>query len=308
MGRRKTGQPIHGWVVLDKPLGLSSAAAVAKVRRGLDAAKAGHGGTLDPLASGVLPIALGEATKTVSYVMDGAKSYRWELCWGEGRDSCDAEGAVVARSERRPSADEIAAALPAFLGEIDQVPPVFSAVKVDGRRAYDLARNDLPVVLESRRVRIDRFDLVEAGPDRAVFVTDCGKGTYIRSLARDLAHRLGGLGYVSMLRRTRCGPFREENAICLDKLAEFGHSAASATIVLPVETALDDIPALALTEDEANRLRSGQTLPISRLTVPFAFPLPATGGCTVRAMEGKRVVALARVEDAVLRPIRVLNL
>lgn len=307
MGVKRRGEPIHGWVALDKPLGVSSAQAVARVRKALGAAKAGHGGTLDPLASGLLPIALGEATKTVSFVMDGAKSYRWQVTWGEARDTDDLEGEVIERSDHRPDLAGIDAALAAFKGEIVQVPPLYSAVKVKGRRAYDLARNDVAVELAPRRVRIDRIEMVEATTDTATFETDCGKGAYIRSLARDIARALGTVGHVSMLRRTRCGPFREDCAICLDKLEEFGHSAASANIVLPVGTALDDIPALALTEDEARRLQTGQILALSRLVFPA--PLQTlSDGQTVRAAFEGRLVALARIEDAMVRPVRVLNL
>lgn len=307
MGRRRGGQPINGWIAIDKPLEMTSTAVVTKVRRLTDAAKVGHGGTLDPLASGILPIALGEATKTVAYVMDGAKSYRWQVTWGEARSTDDAEGEVVETCARRPGRDDIEAALAAFLGEIEQIPPVFSAVKIGGRRAYDLARADQAVELKPRTVRIDRFALVEFGDAAATFEVDCGKGAYIRSLARDLARALGTLGYVSMLRRTRCGPFDEGNAISLDMLEEFGHSAASANLVLPVATVLDDIPALALTEDEARRLQNGQSLSVSRLGVRNPHT-SISAGVTVRAMAEERLVALARIDGVEVRPLRVLNL
>jgi tRNA pseudouridine55 synthase len=259
------------------------------------------------MASGILPIALGEATKTVAYVMDGRKTYRWQVTWGEARSTDDGEGEVIGTCEKRPSAEEIEAALDRFIGEIEQVPPAYSAVKIGGRRAYDLARADQPVDLKPRIVRIDRFALVEATEDTATFEVACGKGTYIRSLARDLAAVLGTVGYVSLLRRTSCGPFHEGNAISLDMLENFGHSAASAKLVLPVETALDDIPALALTEDEASRLQKGQPLSIFRLAAQSSFP-PKTAGETVRAMVGERLVALARIDGTEVRPIRVLNL
>ncbi len=307
MGRKRRGKPINGWIAIDKPYGMTSTAAVAAVRRLTGAAKVGHGGTLDPLATGVLPIALGEATKTVSYIMDGRKTYRWSVAWGEARSTDDAEGEVVATSAKRPTVAEIEAELPAFLGEIEQVPPAFSAVKIDGRRAYDLARADLPVELKPRLIRIDGFRLLSATEEQAEFEVDCGKGAYIRSLARDLALKLGSCGYVCALRRTRCGPFDETRTISLDMLQEFGHSAASANLVLPVETALDDIPALALTEDEARRLQSGQSIPILRLAA--RRPLPSvTAGATVRAMAEGRLVALARIDGGEVRPIRVLNL
>ncbi|HVI52433.1 MAG TPA: tRNA pseudouridine(55) synthase TruB [Candidatus Sulfotelmatobacter sp.] len=307
MGRKRTGKPINGWIAIDKPLEMTSTAVVTKVRRLTGAAKVGHGGTLDPLATGILPIAMGEATKTVAYVMDGAKTYRWRVTWGESRSTDDAEGEVTATSDVRPATEQILAALPAFTGDIEQVPPAYSAVKIDGRRAYDLARKDQQVELKSRIVRIDSFRLVEATPDWAEFEVGTGKGAYIRSLARDLALALGTVGYVSMLRRTSCGPFHEGNAISLDMLEEFGHSAASANFILPVETALDDIPALALTEEEARRLQSGQSLSVLRLAARDTLSsIPA--GITMRAMAEQRLVALARIEDGEVRPVRVLNL
>jgi tRNA pseudouridine55 synthase len=307
MGRKRSGKPINGWLAIDKPFGMTSTAVVAQVRRLTGAAKAGHGGTLDPLATGILPIALGEATKTVSYVMDGAKSYRWRVTWGEQRSTDDAEGEVVATSPNRPTIEAINAALPAFIGEIEQVPPDYSAVKVDGKRAYALARADTKVELKSRIVRIDSFRLTQSEADWAEFEVETGKGAYIRSLARDLALALGTVGYVSSLRRTVCGPFRESNAIFLESLEDFGHSAASANPVLPVETALDDIPALALTEDEARRLQSGQSVSMLRLAARGTLPT-ISAGATVRAMADGRLVALARIENGELRPVRVLNL
>jgi tRNA pseudouridine55 synthase len=300
------GNPINGWVVLDKPVGLSSAGAVAKVRRATNAMKAGHGGTLDPLASGVLPIALGEATKVVSLVMDGAKSYRFEIGWGEERSTDDGEGSVVASSAHRPAPADIEGALAAFIGDIEQVPPVYSAIKVQGQRAYALARANKPPELAGRMVRIDRFVLVECWADGARFEVDCGKGTYIRSLARDLGRALGTFGYVAALRRTRCGPFHEDGTISLDMLDEFGHSAASANLVLPVLTALDDIPALALTEDEARRLQNGQVLSLAQQSARRPPSIPA--GATVLAMAEGRLVALVRVDGDEIRPARVFNL
>ena len=307
MGRKRTGLPIHGWLAIDKPLGMTSTAVVAQVRRLTNAAKVGHGGTLDPLASGVLPVALGEATKTVSFAMDGAKTYRWTVTWGEQRSTDDAEGVVVATSDHRPSKDEIEAALPSFLGEIEQIPPVFSAVKIAGRRAYDLARAEQNVELQPRIVRIDRYNLLSCDEVSASFEVATGKGAYIRSLARDLALKLGTVGYVSQLRRTACGPFDENKSISLEQLGEFVHSAAAAKIVLPIETVLDDIPALALTEEEARRLQSGQALSIDRLSVQKPFPT-IEAGQTLRAMAEGRLVALARIDDGEVRPVRVLNL
>ncbi|HIJ63767.1 MAG TPA: tRNA pseudouridine(55) synthase TruB [Rhodospirillaceae bacterium] len=301
------GIPIHGWVAIDKPLGLTSTAVVGRVRRILNAAKVGHGGTLDPLASGVLPIALGEATKTVPFVMDGVKTYRFGVRWGEQRSTDDGEGVVIATSPNRPAATEIEAALTGFLGVISQQPPIFSALKLDGQRAYDLARAGAEVTLAPRKVRIDSLTLLAAAADEALFEVTCGKGTYVRALARDLGLVLGTFAYVASLRRTRCGPFAEERSISLDKLEDIGHSAAAANYVLPVATALDDIPALALTEDEARRLQSGQFLSISRLALHRDLPTTPLDS-VLRAMDGGRLVALARIDGEEIRPVRVFNL
>jgi len=297
--------PLHGWLVLDKPVGLSSAQAVAAVRRITNAAKAGHGGTLDPLASGLLPIALGEATKTVSYVMDGAKTYRFAVRWGEARSTDDAEGAIIATSPVRPGADAIMAALPRFTGEIEQMPPAYSALKVAGERAYELARRGEIPALMARRVRIDRLALIEVQPGQATLEMDCGKGTYVRSLARDLAQALGTCGYVAELRRIRCGPFLESQSISLEKLREFGHIAAS--FVRPVATALDDIPALAVTEDEAQRLSRGQPIPV-REPGSARFFHSGPGETMARAETPERLVALVRIADGMVHPVRVLLL
>ena len=301
MGRRKKGSPVHGWVILDKPLGMTSTQAVGKVRRLFGAQKAGHGGTLDPLASGILPIALGEATKTVPFVMDGRKEYRFTLRFGEARSTEDAEGEVTATSEARPDDAAIAASLPAFTGEITQTPPAFSALKIDGKRAYDLARAGETVELKPRQVLIERLELT-GRPDRdhADFVVQCGKGTYIRSLGRDLALALGTVGHLSMLRRTVVGPFREEGAISLSKLEALGHIPALFGALAPVATALDDIPALAMTEAQADRLRQGQPVILTRDAPP--------SGALVRAELDGRLVALVRSDGVSLQPVRVFNL
>ena len=308
MARKRRGQVVNGWLIIDKPAGMTSAAVVGRVRRMLDVAKIGHGGTLDPLATGVLPLALGEATKTVSYVMDGEKGYRFTARWGEARNTDDADGIVVATSPVRPDRTQIEAALAGFRGEISQIPPNFSAVKVDGQRAYALARADQAMELAPRIARIDRFELkAQPDADTAVFEVICGKGTYVRALVRDLAITLGTVGHVTELRRTRSGPFAEKDAISLEKLEELSHSAAAADLVRPVETALDDIPALALTEDEARRLQSGQS--VSALAVARRTPLRNIGlGTVFCAMAEGKPVALARFEGGELRPIRVLNL
>jgi tRNA pseudouridine55 synthase len=301
MSRRKSGDKVDGWVILDKPVGLGSTPAVSRVRRLFGAQKAGHGGTLDPLASGVLPIALGEATKTVPFVMDGRKEYRFTLRFGQARSTEDAEGEVTATSDLRPTDAEIRRALAAFVGEVEQVPPAFSALKIEGKRAYDLARAGQPVDLKPRRVLIERLELLgRPDADHADFVVSCGKGTYIRSLGRDLALSLGTVGYLSALRRTAVGPFREEAAISLPKLEALGHIPALLGALAPVATALDDIPALALTEAQADRLRQGQPVLLTRDAPP--------SGALLRAEAGSRLVALVRSDGASLQPVRVFNL
>jgi tRNA pseudouridine55 synthase len=300
MSKRK-GDKVDGWVILDKPVGLGSTPAVGKVRRLFGARKAGHGGTLDPLASGVLPIALGEATKTVPFVMDGRKEYRFTLRFGEARSTEDGEGEVTAISEARPSDADIRQALARFVGVIEQVPPTFSALKIDGKRAYDLARAGETFDLKPRRVSVEHLDLVaRPDADHADFVVGCGKGTYIRSLGRDLALALGTVGHLSALRRTAAGPFREEAAISLPKLEALGHIPALLGALAPVATALDDIPALALTEAQADRLRQGQPVFLTRDAPP--------SGALVRAEAGSRLVALVRSDGVALKPVRVFNL
>ena len=301
MARRKKGDKIDGWVVLDKPVGLGSTPAVTRVRRLFGAQKAGHGGTLDPLASGVLPIALGEATKTVPFVMDGRKEYRFTLRFGEARSTEDAEGEVTATSDARPADEAIRAALAAFVGEIEQTPPAYSALKIDGERAYDLARAGEVVNLKPRKVMIERLELVSR-PDRdhADFVVGCGKGTYIRSLGRDLALALGTVGHLSALRRTAAGPFREGAAISLSKLEALGHIPALLGVLAPVATALDDIPALALTEAQADRLRQGQPVLLTQDALP--------SGALVRAELGGKLVALVQSDGTSIKPVRVFNL
>jgi tRNA pseudouridine55 synthase len=308
MARKRRGRPVHGWIIIDKPLGLSSSAAVGKVKRLLDAQKAGHGGTLDPLATGVLPIALGEATKTMNYVMDGHKAYRFTVRWGAATKTDDGEGDIVEVSDHRPGADDIEKILPAFTGEIDQVPPAYSAIKVDGKRAYALARKDEHVELEARRVFVEALALVRMiDEDHAEFEMTCGKGTYVRSLGRDMARKLGTVGHITALRRTAVGPFFEDCAISLDYLEGLGHIAPDSEPILPIETVLDDIPALALTEEEARKLRHGQA--VSILPVLSRIPeIDISQGDIVSAMSGGRLVALAELKGGEIRPFRVMNL
>ena len=302
MGRRKKGRAISGWINLDKPYEMGSTGAVNKIRHLFDARKAGHAGTLDPLATGVLPIALGEATKTVSFMQHAAKSYRVDMALGAATNTDDIEGEVIATSAHRPETQEIEAALAQFIGEIEQVPPQFSAIRVDGQRAYKAARAGETVVLAARHVRIDAIRLIERrGADTVVLEVDCGKGTYIRSLIRDLARHLGTHAHVGNLRRTRVGPFDEKNALGLDKLTHLGHYApdlaALDACLLPLATALDDIPALAISADAASRIRQGQAI----------SPQSPHQGTVLLTCDGQPV-ALAEVNGDTIRPLRVFNL
>ena len=305
--RRKHGRPLNGWLVVDKPPGMTSTDVVNRVRRGFDAQKAGHGGTLDPLATGVLPVAFGHATKTVPYVMDGTKLYRFTLRLGDARDTDDADGQTVATSDARPTDAQIAAALPTFLGDIMQVPPAYSAIKVAGERAYDMAREGRAPVLEPRPARVDRFTLVERpDADTAIFEVQSGKGVYMRSLARDLAQACGTLGHVAVLRRLRVGPFTESQAISLDKcVAGADNAPASPNLLLPVATALADIPALALTEAEVFGLSNGQAINLVDLMGRIPQAADPNNGLA-RAMAGARVIGLCRLSDGWLKPERLL--
>ncbi len=305
--RKPRGLALDGWLIVDKPQGLTSTDVVNRVRRAFDAQKAGHGGTLDPLATGLLPVAFGAATKTVPYVMDGTKVYRFTLRLGESRDSDDADGNPTGTSDVRPTDDQLRAALPAFRGDIMQVPPVYSAIKVAGERAYDLARAGAPPVLEARPARVDRFDLIERpDADTAIFEVHSGKGVYMRSLARDLALACGTLGHIVALRRLRVGPFTQAQAIPLDKLMRAEDTPpTSPDFLLPVATALADIPALALTDAEAFGLGNGQAISLVALMGRIPRAADPNGGLA-RAMAGDRVLGLCRLEDGWLKPERLL--
>ena len=305
---KRRGRPVHGWIVLDKPLGLSSARAVAAVKRALDAAKAGHAGTLDPLATGVLPVALGEATKTASYVVDARKVYAFTVRWGEARDTDDAEGRVTAECAHRPTADAIRAALPAFIGRVAQTPPAFAAIKVGGERAYARARRAEDVALAPRIVEIEALEFLDCPDgDHARFRVRCGKGTYVRALARDLAVRLGTVGHIQALRREAVGRFGLESLISLEQLEVLGHSAAHNPHLIPLETALDDIPALALDVDEADRLKRGQSVRV-RDARAQALLGSRESGAIAWAHEGGRAVAIVRTDGEHIRPVRVFHL
>jgi tRNA pseudouridine55 synthase len=307
MARRKaTGRRINGWLVVDKSPAMTSTHVVNVVKRLTQAQKVGHGGTLDPLATGVLPIAMGEATKTVAYIMDAPKAYVFTLRLGEARDTDDAAGEVIARSESRPSDGEIRAALPRFVGTIQQVPPRFAAVKVQGERAYDIARRGETVELAPREVRVDELELTgRIDRDHAEFRMRCGKGAYVRGVARDLGQALGCCAHVAALRRTEVGAFRVEDAVSLEALARIVEDDTLPQVLVPVTTALAGIPALAVTEPQALRLRAGQPVRVAPAFLgEVAIEQPAA---TVRVMRVGELIALARLEGTELSPVRVFE-
>ncbi len=303
MTRRKKGRPVHGWLVLDKPAGMTSTQAVATVKRLYDAQKAGHAGTLDPLATGILPIALGEATKTVPYAVDGEKSYRFTVRFGQETDTDDAEGSVVATSDSRPARDAVEALLPAFTGEIMQVPPRYSAIKVDGNRAYDLARSGEEVELEARPVFIDDLQLVGMpDADTAMLEAHCGKGTYVRAIARDLGRELGCRGHVIELRRTRVGPFDEASGVSIAQVQSAAEQGGEALLALlqPLEAALDALPGLMVGPNDAASLARGQAVLVR------GRDAPVMQGAAYAHFKG-RVLALGELEKGAFRPTRVFN-
>jgi len=316
MGRRKKGDDISGWIVLDKPDDMTSTHAVSAVRRLFNAQKAGHAGTLDPLASGILPIALGEATKTGPWLMEARKTYLFTIKWGVSTDTQDREGKAIAESAVRPTPEAIRAALPDFIGEIEQIPPQFSAVKVDGERAYDIARSGETVELEPRPVTVYEAELVESeGEDLSTFRVRSGKGFYIRALVRDLAAKLGAEGHVWRLRRTAVGPFTEAESVTLDALEDLRHKGAASERLKPVETALDDIPALAINGEDAFKLRQGRPivlLPHVMETLKPKFRDRTIAGqdasrAVVALFQGK-AVALGDVRAGKFSPTRVFHL
>lgn len=309
MARRKKGDAVSGWINLDKSYDLTSTHAVSRVRRAFNAQKGGHAGTLDPLATGILPIALGEATKTVPFLMDADKTYRFTIAWGRSTTTLDREGETTGQSNVRPTRAAVEAALPGFIGEIDQIPPAFSAIKVDGERAYDLAREGVEFELKTRKVNIYSCQVTgQPDADHIEIEMDCGKGTYVRAVARDLAALLGAHGHVSALRRTRVGCFGEADAITLEKLEEIDYDARLSEALLPVETALDDIPALAVTDEDAFRLAQGRAIVLlPRQVETLKAELPP-GDRTVSAMSGDRLVALCEMRAGKLNPVRVFQL
>lgn len=302
INKKLSKHPINGWINLNKPLGITSSDAVNKVKWLLKPQKIGHAGTLDPLATGVLPLALGEGTKCVNLLMDAKKTYEFSVTFGERRSTDDAEGEVVATSEKRPELSEIRAVLGGFLGEISQIPPIFSALKVDGKRAYDLARAGEAVEMKARNVTIHSLELISYEMPVASFRAVVSKGTYIRSLGRDIAHKLGSEGYISRLHRAAVGPFTDEGAISLDFIAESVHKAPPnegvPLFVTPLHAALDDIPALALNGGQVATLRHGQQVRLSE-------PHPDTA--LLAALLDGELVGLVKVEGNQVISVRLLN-
>lgn len=304
--RKKKGRPVSGWVVLDKPLHMGSTQAVGKLKWLFGAQKAGHAGTLDPLATGILPIALGEATKTVPYIMDGTKAYRFTVAWGGQSSTDDLEGEIIKSSDLRPSQTEVEAILPDYMGLISQIPPQFSAIKVDGARAYDLARDGQKVEIKAREVEIDALTIVEHTDDKTTFEVECGKGTYVRSLARDMGEQLGCYGHIVDLRRTLVHPFEEVDCVSLEKLeqarGEGDEPDFEALDLLLLETgkAMSDLPRVDLSEDQAQRIRMGNPAILRGRDAPIA----EDEAC---AFVRGRLIAIGAIARGEFQPKRVLN-
>jgi len=299
--RKKKGRPISGWVILDKPMGIGSTQCVGKIKWLYQAAKAGHAGTLDPLASGMLPLALGEATRTVPYIMDGQKTYRFTVTWGAETNTDDLEGEVVNTSDKRPTKADILSLLPNYTGEIEQVPPKFSAIKIDGERAYKLAREGEEVQIDARKVEIETLELIEATENTATFETLCGKGTYVRSLARDFGRDLGCYGHITELRRVSVGPFLEEDLVPLEKLTGLeGDLEKLDAELFTTGTALDDIPEVPLTKEQVHRVRMGNAIVLRGRDAIAHAP-------EVFASSGDELVAIGEVDRGQFKPKRVFQ-
>ena len=303
MGRHKKGEEINGWLVIDKPRDMGSTDVVNFTRRFFNAKKNGHCGTLDPFATGVLPIAFGEATKLIPYVTEARKEYEFVVKWGEATSTADTEGEVVAFSDKVPTREEILAVLPQFFGEIEQVPPVYSAIKINGKRAYDLARKGEEVVMPSRKIKIYDLALIEELPEKqARFRVECSKGTYIRTLGQDIALKLGTVGHLKELRRTKCGNFGLDDAITLEKLKNMVHSSTPNEVLLPIETYLRDIAVIAVSEADAAKLKLGQGLS------PKVYGLDGSVEYEAVATHDGKMVAVVRIDNRKIAPVRVFNL
>ena len=294
-----TKNNLNGFLVIDKPYDMGSTQVVSKLKWALSPQKIGHAGTLDPLATGVLPIALGHATKLIPFVMDGTKVYDFTVTWGKQTDTDDAAGQVLQATDRRPSKAEIQAILPQFIGQIEQLPPAYSALKIAGRRAYDLARSGQEVTLKPRPVQIDSLILLDTTPDSASFRVTCGKGTYVRSLGRDMGQKLGCFGYITSLRRISCGPFRIEDALPFSLFSDKNPAVS----LLPMTSALKHLPALALPPELATRLRQGQRLPLRDIR-PF-LNMEVSDETTLRLITNDQFIGLIRYADGTLHPYRI---
>lgn len=300
--RRKKGEDINGWLIVDKPRDIGSTQVVNLTRRLFNAKKNGHAGTLDPFATGILPIAFGEATKLLPYVTDGRKEYEFVVQWGKATDTGDSEGKIVSESDKIPDREEILAVIPQFVGQINQVPPAYSAIKINGRRAYALARSGEEVSIPERTVEVYALELLEELPEgQARFRVECSKGTYVRSLGRDLAEKLGTCGFLQELRRTKCGQFGLESKILLENIKNIGYGENRKEVLLPVITCLRDIADIAVTEADAAKLRMGQSLS------PRSYPVEKLYGQTGAATCDGELVALVRIEERRILPVRVFN-
>ena len=298
----------NGWLVIDKPSGFTSFQVVKVIRKLYSVKKAGHAGTLDPLATGILPVALGEATKTIPYIIYTDKTYHFTVCWGDDRDTNDSDGRVIATSKKRPSEESIMNILENFKGKFEQVPPDYSAIKVNGQRAYKLAREQKPVQLKARTVEVKSIKLLKIpDPDHAEFCVTTSKGFYVRSLARDLGLKLGTFGHIVNLRRSQVGSFYEKDSILLDSLLALEHSRDKFEALLPVERALDDIPALSLSESSAERLRCGQSISVTE-EANWLDEKPDKANKLAYVTFNRKLLAVVALQDDYLKPIRIFNL
>ena len=296
-----TKNNLNGFLVIDKPYDMGSTQAVSKLKWALSPQKIGHAGTLDPLATGVLPIALGQATKLIPFVMDGTKVYEFQVTWGKQTDTDDLAGQPLQTTDRRPSTAEIQAILPQFIGKIEQLPPAYSALKINGHRAYDLARSGQEVALKPRPVQVDNLTLLQATTDTADFRVTCGKGTYVRSLGRDMGQKLGCLGYITRLRRLACGPFRIEDALSLESFSDKNPAIS----LLPMDSALKHLPVLAVPTEFATRLRQGQRLPLRDIR-PF-LDINLTDDLILRLYSDNQFIGLVRYAKGAIHPYRVFS-
>ena len=301
--KHKKGEYINGWLIVDKPRDMGSTQVVNLTRRLFNAKKNGHAGTLDPFATGILPIAFGEATKLLPYVTDGRKEYEFVIQWGKATNTDDSEGEIISESEKIPSRQEILDVIPAFIGQVKQIPPAYSAIKINGQRAYQLARKGEDVVIPERVIEIYDLELLEELPNhQARFRVECSKGTYVRTLGHDLAVKLGTCGYLQELRRTKCGQFGLESKILLENIKNIVHSDALKEILLPLETSLRDIAEIAVSEADADKLRKGQGVS------PRAYKVQNLIGQEAAAFYDESLVAIVRIEEKRISPLRVFNL